>query len=345
MNMTTHARKLVAAAAALTLTAGALANPQIEKIRDMLDGSWRTTQPVGIHGGDAGATSHIVMHAAPVEIESVPNALYVELSHAGSMDRPYRQAIFSLYEYKSGVRLRTYEFHTQPGHIVGMWATPELFPQIDRDAMLYATLDIDLRPSSDGFAGSTPYAYPTGVRGAVEMTSSIEITPDRLATADKGMSADGKVAWGPDQSGFEWTRFDPGIVVETSETGLVQIIYDLGTGRPAADGDTIWMNYSGWLPDGTQFDSSRAEGKRPLPCQIPGRLIPGWNEMLPGAMVGTKRRLIIPSELGYGERGFARAGIPPNSTLVFEIEAMDIQRPPADREPGAAAGGNPSGGG
>ena len=101
----------------------------------------------------------------------------------------------------------------------------------------------------------------------------------------------------------------------------------VGTGQTVQAGDTITAHYTGWLADGTQFDSS--VGGAPFTATLktataaePG-LIAGWVEGIPGMQPGGKRRLVIPPELAYGEAG--RSGIPPNATLTFEIELLSIQ--------------------
>lgn len=97
----------------------------------------------------------------------------------------------------------------------------------------------------------------------------------------------------------------------------------VGTGAEVKAGDTISINYLGTLEDGTKFDSSYDRGQ-PFETQIGvGQLIQGWDLGIPGMKVGGKRKLTIPPELGYGERG-AGDVIPPNSTLVFEVELMGI---------------------
>ncbi len=109
----------------------------------------------------------------------------------------------------------------------------------------------------------------------------------------------------------------------TTESGLV--IEDLETGHGAevrGRGQTVKVHYTGWLEDGTKFDSSHDHGEPfsfPLECDY---VIPGWDEGIKGMRVGGRRRLVIPPHLAYGERG---AGlIPPNATLVFEIELLEI---------------------
>jgi FKBP-type peptidyl-prolyl cis-trans isomerase len=90
-----------------------------------------------------------------------------------------------------------------------------------------------------------------------------------------------------------------------------------------AAGDTFTVHYTGWLPSGQLFDTSKQPGREPFSVQIPGGVIAGWNEGLLGMRVGETRRLFIPPSLGYGERG-AGGVIPPNSWLVFDVELLGL---------------------
>lgn len=97
----------------------------------------------------------------------------------------------------------------------------------------------------------------------------------------------------------------------------------VGNGKMADPGLTVTVHYTGWLTDGTKFDSSVDRGQ-PFTFQLgAGQVIPGWDEGVKGMRVGGKRKLTIPPDLGYGARG---AGpIPPNSTLVFDVELLDVK--------------------
>ena len=90
------------------------------------------------------------------------------------------------------------------------------------------------------------------------------------------------------------------------------------TGR----GQFVTVHYTGWLEDGSEFDSSRRGEPFSFPLGV-SYVIPGWDQGLVGMRIGGKRRLTIQSELGYGARG-AGAMIPPHATLVFEIELLEI---------------------
>ena len=98
----------------------------------------------------------------------------------------------------------------------------------------------------------------------------------------------------------------------------------LGDGKAVVKGALITTQYRGQLEDGRVFDSSYDRGK-PFQCVIgTGRVIKGWDQGLMGMKVGGKRKLTIPPQLGYGARG-AGGVIPPNATLVFEVELLGIQ--------------------
>lgn len=106
-----------------------------------------------------------------------------------------------------------------------------------------------------------------------------------------------------------------------SASGLYTQDITVGTGAEALAGRRLQMNYSGWLPDGTLFDSSLGAGRSPFVFTLGvGSVIAGWDEGVVGMKVGGKRRLILPSSLGYGEEG--RPGIPPHSVLVFDVELV-----------------------
>jgi FKBP-type peptidyl-prolyl cis-trans isomerase FkpA len=106
--------------------------------------------------------------------------------------------------------------------------------------------------------------------------------------------------------------------------GLIVEEITVGSGAEARGrGQTVSVHYTGWLIDGKEFDSSV---RRDEPFDFPlgaGYVIPGWDQGVVGMRVGGKRKLTIPPELGYGARG-AGGVIPPNATLVFEIELLEI---------------------
>ena len=111
--------------------------------------------------------------------------------------------------------------------------------------------------------------------------------------------------------------------IETS-SGLKYLDLVKGVGREAHVGETAFVHYTGWLKDGTKFDSSLDRGQ-PFQFRLgAGRVIKGWDEGIVGMNIGSKRKLIIPPNLGYGTRGAGRL-IPPNATLIFEVELLDLR--------------------
>lgn len=97
----------------------------------------------------------------------------------------------------------------------------------------------------------------------------------------------------------------------------------VGTGAEAVAGKQVTVHYTGTLTDGRKFDSS-LDRNRPFVFTLgKGQVIRGWDEGVAGMKVGGKRKLVIPPEMGYGARGFPPV-IPPNSTLVFEVELLGV---------------------
>lgn len=100
--------------------------------------------------------------------------------------------------------------------------------------------------------------------------------------------------------------------------------YHEGTGAQAQKGQMVKVHYTGTLENGTQFDSSRGRGE-PIEFQLGARqVIAGWDEGISQLKVGDKAKLTIPPHLGYGERG-AGGAIPPNATLIFDVELVDAR--------------------
>jgi len=109
----------------------------------------------------------------------------------------------------------------------------------------------------------------------------------------------------------------------TTASGLIYEELEPGAGAAAQHGQRVTVHYTGWLTSGTKFDSSKDRGD-PFKFNLGrGEVIAGWDEGVAGMKVGGRRKLTIPPQLGYGARG-AGGLIPPNATLVFEVELLAV---------------------
>lgn len=109
----------------------------------------------------------------------------------------------------------------------------------------------------------------------------------------------------------------------TLESGLKYYDFTVGDGAEATAGDNVTVHYRGWLTDDTSFDASY-DRNEPFSFRLgAGEVIEGWDEGVDGMRVGGERQLVIPPELGYGAQGAGNA-IPPNATLIFEVELLDV---------------------
>lgn len=161
-------------------------------------------------------------------------------------------------------------------------------------------------------------ADTTEASGEAEVEAAGAPVEEQPSTSETSTQEDFDIFAGLGESAFE-----------TTDSGLRYAILEEGNGdeRPV-DGQVVSVHYTGWLEDGTRFDSSVERGQPfsfPLGQQM---VIPGWDEGIALLKVGDSARLIIPSELAYGEAG--RSGIPPNATLIFDVELVEIAEGPPE---------------
>lgn len=162
-------------------------------------------------------------------------------------------------------------------------------------------------------AAACGYADPYGSTGPVANTSPGHVIPT---------------------PGVDDFHAGDGLTPVTLPDGLKYIEITKGTGAVAHTNDLVVVQYSGWLTDGTPFDSSRSRNNEPFSFTIgQGQVIPGWEEGVPGMAVGGVRKLIIPPALAYGSQGQQDPNsgaqiIPPNATLVFEITLQSVKPGP-----------------
>jgi FKBP-type peptidyl-prolyl cis-trans isomerase len=183
-----------------------------------------------------------------------------------------------------------------------------------RPASLVPTLALGLVATAFGCTSLTAPPTPEPIN-----TDSAQVTapaPRPTQSAAPAMSA--QLAQGA------LARLDAGAAAPGPEGKLEINDLTVGKGKAAARGQKLSVHYVGKLTDGTEFDSSRPRGK-PFEFELGrGDVIRGWDQGLAGMKVGGKRKLTIPPTLGYGVRG-SPPKIPPNSTLVFEIELLDAK--------------------
>lgn len=159
----------------------------------------------------------------------------------------------------------------------------------------------------------TPKAMAAGLKVPPSVETVIPEVQDRIQTKNL-------VAQAP-STGEETVSQEE---VNTTESGLQYVKLVEGNGAQPQKGQTVEVHYTGTLKDGTQFDSSR-DRNRPFDFKLGvGQVIQGWDEGVGMMHVGDRWKLIIPPELGYGARG-AGGVIPPNATLIFDVELLRIK--------------------
>ncbi len=190
--------------------------------------------------------------------------------------------------------------------------------KLDKDQLIAGVQDAFGGKSklSDEEIEQTLQAFEGRVKGAAQA----KMEKDAKENADKGTAYADKFA---KEKG-----------VKKTESGLLYQVEKEGSGETPKDSDTVVVNYKGTLIDGTEFDNSYTRGE-PLSFRLDG-VIPGWTEGLKHVKKGGKIKLVIPPNLAYGKNGVP--GIPANSTLVFDVELLDIKpAPKADEKAQAPA--------
>ncbi len=211
----------------------------------------------------------------------------------------------------------------------------EVIKRIKADANIDPALVV--RAIADVLAGKTTLLAPQQANEIKQAFS--QKMQERLATEHK-VQADKNRTEG--EAFLAQNRTKQGVV--TTASGLQYEVITPGQGTKPTATDTVTVNYRGTLLDGSEFDSSYKRGK-PATFPVDG-VIPGWSEALQLMPVGSKYRLFIPADLGYGERGAGRQ-IGPNATLVFEVELLNLDKqagsqpeteaPPTQQKPTVAA--------
>lgn len=159
------------------------------------------------------------------------------------------------------------------------------------------------------------------------------------------LAACGDDSTGPEEFDIREVEFADELGVDLDqmeEVGDQLFIQDLEEGDgelEAAPGDELSVEFTGWLPDGTEFDTSRDAADSFVFELGSSRLIEGWNLGIEGMRVGGLRLIVIPPDLAFGEQG--TGPIPPNSAVVFEVELVDLERPAASGDAVGSASASP----
>ncbi len=301
-------------------------DPEIAKLLGPLTGTFQssaeTDRPV------------LLLHAAPVLIAALPNTLLVEIARFDSPATPFRLYLLHCYRKQTELRLRILDLATvgQQDALAGLWAAPDQLPALDL-INLIPTADLRVTINAAGFDASTPQPAPTTRNSAIEMTCSISIASSTLRIADTGFDESGLRVWGHKPGEFTtFTRADAKPLV-TREDDIISIT--MLPPKPDAPklspGGQAVLHYTSWLTTGQLVETSRTPGKQPATVNIPGNLLPGLNKGLVGIAAGERRKLIISPALAYGPEG--RGVIPPNATLIFDVECLKIDN---DAQPSSA---------
>lgn len=273
----------------------------------------------------------LTYNCARVIVDGLTNAMYFEVCRADDQANPFRQGIMTFLRVQGKLRVRILDF-ANPSlkeAVVGLWSAPELFPAFSADK-LTSNIELDMTRAEDGsgYTGKTAHPFPIFRSGAVEMTSQMKISADGISIADRGTDAAGAPVWGPpDDDGLNFKHVESSVKVTRLTGGLTTIDLVPGetSGYTLAKGGEIVLHFSQWTVDGFKVDSSRQGPKGAVRVRFPIGALAGLDQGLSGITKGTRRRIIVPPALGYGE--MARGAIPSNSVLIFDIEAIWLQAP------------------
>ncbi len=184
-------------------------------------------------------------------------------------------------------------------------------------------VDVDtailLRGLKDSMAGGATLLTPQDMQATLKEFQQTMVAKQAKLREEQALT---NKAFG--EAFLATNKNNPGVIALPD--GLQYKVITAGTGAKPAPDSVVTVNYRGTFIDGTEFDSSARAGH---PVQRPAnQWIPGWNEALTNMPIGSKWQLFVPSELAYGDRG-NRNIIPPNTTLIFEVELLDAQAPAA----------------
>lgn len=312
----------------------ALADADVAALVAMVPGSYRHEgQPAGQGpNGTGDAIPELHLHIARVDVQSLDNALYFEISLGDRVGSPFRQGIMHFYRNGAELRARLLDFagpRSFPGSVVGLWLAPEFFPETALSDYV-TSADIALaKDGAGGFRGVTDRPYPTTKAGAWNVESVLSFLPQQVRLGDRGLDASGKTIWDTlSGGGLTFKSFQPTSTAKRfpGELLVIDLIPPV-SGEPAArDGTVVTTHFTGWLRDGLVFGNSRGGGPEAAPIQlsVPARFISGFATGLPGVTKGSLRRLVIPPGMAWADVGDRRYNVPPNAWVIFELDVQEV---------------------
>jgi FKBP-type peptidyl-prolyl cis-trans isomerase len=292
------------------------------------------------------------LHIVGVESPPFEKPLYVELVRNGFEPVPDRQQLWWFYERDGKTLVRVMQFPTRVEALfatnladlaVGAWGAPQFYPQVRSDQ--YDAVGDLVATMEDGrltLTSEHPFAIAFG--DAIDSEVTLTFDSDSMAWSEIGRNAQGQVVWpAPDEvTPIEMSRQDTMPRATQLASGVV--IVDLREGLPLdtegmdviQEGDSVAVEYSGWLATGILIDSSSLPGRNPFIGDVPAKGAPlgftdamlgmrGPNFALPDRpFSGTVRRAFIPPSRGYGPQGSPPL-IPANASLIFNFEVQSIK--------------------
>jgi len=305
----------------------------IAKVGKALEGSWRTVRPVG-QGDDKLKSADVFLGIAHVHVHGLPDTLYVEAARVDAPWAPFRQALWQVYKKKGEIHVRTIVFRQTKGahaFLNTLWAAPDKFPGGIDLAETYATMDIATKWDGKVLSGKTPYAYPTALQGAIEMTSEFTVDGDTMSTADRGFDASGKVVWGPESgAAYQFKKFTPDVKVQRFDSGLIRINYGgTGEGETIVADSRVGLHTIGSLVNGSVFENSRVRNQLVAFRVGQEMSVPGFTAGTKDLRKGERFKLLIPSDQAFGPQGNQRFKVPGDAWLAYDIEVVSVEAPQA----------------
>ncbi len=271
---------------------------------------------IGAWAGD-GHTLHI----GRMPMDDLPSGLYVELARDEAPHHPIWQQVWILRQIRGEDHARVFLFSDSTEieeFYKGAWAAPGRWTP-PSSAALAPLGDLRLSPAGDTLRFAAAEPFPAARADVWSVDMEVTVGPSALTWKAAGLDEDGEPIWG-DQT-LEMRRLDePRFPVTVRDDGLVFIDYRSGEGPRVATGDSVFLDFAGYLPSGRQIDRPSASRRRSL--EVPGPMPTGVNEALLGLQQGSIRRVLIPPELGAAMD--RRGVVPADAQLVYHLRIYSM---------------------